>query len=118
AQIGPQLVSLKLTGARIIQDDTFRDMVRTFESMRHLSLDGTFYVKSQAINALAKAGQQLQEVCLCGFRQLKDEDVQLLLDSCPYLTVLSVADCTTLSVLALSSKQLRTLDVSRCIHIS
>lgn len=37
-------------------------MVRTFESMRHLSLDGTFYVKSQAINALAKAGQQLQEV--------------------------------------------------------
>lgn len=61
-QVGPQLVSLKLTGARIIRDDTFRDMVRTFESMRHLSLDGTFYVKSQAINALAKAGQQLQEV--------------------------------------------------------
>ena len=61
-QIGPQLVSLKLTGARIIRDDTFRDMVRTFESMRYLSLDGTFYVKSQAINALAKAGQQLQEV--------------------------------------------------------
>lgn len=69
-QIGPQLVSLKLTGARIIRDDTFRDMVCTFESMRYLSLDGTFYVKSQAINALAKAGQQLQEVwsmslCLC-----------------------------------------------------
>lgn len=61
-QIGPQLVSLKLTGARIIRDDTFRDMVRTFESMRYLSLDGTFYVKSQAINALAKAGQHLQEV--------------------------------------------------------
>lgn len=61
-QIGPQLVSLKLSRARIIRDDTFRDMVRTFESMRYLSLDGTFYVKSQAINALAKAGQQLQEV--------------------------------------------------------
>lgn len=44
--------------------------------------------------------------------------MQLLLDSCPYLTVLSVADCTTLSVLALCSKQLKTLDVSRCIHIS
>eukprot|EP00903_Cladosiphon_okamuranus_P013626 g12690.t1 len=118
SQIGPQLVSLKLTGARIIRDDIFRDMVRTFESMRYLSLDGTFYVKSQAINALAKAGQQLQEVCLCGFRQLKDEDVQLLLDSCPSLSVLSVADCTTLSSLILRSRQLKSLDVSRCIHIS
>ncbi|CAB1107852.1 unnamed protein product [Ectocarpus sp. CCAP 1310/34] len=118
AEIGPQLVSLKLAGARIIRDDTFRDMVRTFESMRYLSLNGTFYVKSQAINALAKAGQQLQEVSLCGFRQLKDEDVQFLLDSCPSLSVLSVADCTTLGSLVLRSTQLETLDVSRCIHIS
>lgn len=58
------------------------------------------------------------QVCLCGFRQLKDEDVQLLLDSCPSLTVLSVADCTTLGSLILFSRHLRTLDVSRCIHIS
>ena len=58
------------------------------------------------------------QVCLCGFRQLKDEDVQLLLDSCPLLNALSVADCTTLGALILSSRQLRTLDVSRCIHIS
>lgn len=61
-QIGPQLVSLKLMGARIIEDATFRDMVCRFENMRYLSLDGTFYVKSEAINALAMAGQQLQEV--------------------------------------------------------
>ncbi len=59
-----------------------------------------------------------RKVCLCGFRQLKDQDVQLLLDSCPALSVLSVADCTTLGSLVLSSRQLRSLDVSRCIHIS
>lgn len=173
-QIGPQLVSLELKGARIIEGATFRDMVCRFQSMRYLSLDGTFYVKSDAMSALASAGQQLQEVCagfrlaffnlfsqtfsappfnaevsrlistlerstvvenskeisdfsfcnsfpqvsLCGFRQLKDEDVQLLLDSCPVLTALSVADCTTLGALVLSSFQLQTLDVSRCIHIS
>lgn len=58
------------------------------------------------------------QVCLCGFRQLKDEDVQLLLDSCPYLTALSVGDCTSLGTLVLVSPSLRTLDVSRCIHIS
>lgn len=186
-QIGPQLVSLKLKGARIIEGATFRDMVCRFKNMRYLSLDGTFYVKSEAINALAMAGQQLHEVgrwgpsvdacwfyvtflffvlplwsvcltracvypyttnhiiisvgnfflksffllyyyyfflrnvlqvCLCGFRQLKDEDVQLILDSCPALTLLSVADCTSLGSLILFSRQLRTLDVSRCIHIS
>lgn len=58
------------------------------------------------------------QVCLCGFRQLKDEDVQLLLDSCSSLSVLSVADCTTLGSLILRSRQLKSLDVSRCIHIS
>eukprot|EP00904_Undaria_pinnatifida_P003613 jgi/Undpi1/13252/HiC_scaffold_8.g02914.m1 len=118
AEIGPQLVSLELDKARIIKDATFRDMVRRFKNMRSLSLNGTFYVKSQAINALAMAGRQLQKVSLCGFRQLKDEDVQLLLDSCPALTELSVADCTTLGALILFSRQLVTLDVSRCIHIS
>lgn len=117
AEVGPQLISLKLTGARIIDCNTFRDMVCRFENMRHLFLSGTFYVKSNAINALAKAGTQLQEVCLCGFRQLKDEDVQLLLDSCPSLTALSVGDCTSLSSLVLVSPNLLTLDVSRCIHI-
>ena len=44
--------------------------------------------------------------------------MQLLLDSCPSLSVLSVADCTTLSSLILRSRQLKSLDVSRCIHIS
>lgn len=44
--------------------------------------------------------------------------MQLLLDSCPSLCALSVADCTTLGSLILRSKQLRSLDVSRCIHIS
>ena len=44
--------------------------------------------------------------------------MQLLLDSCPALTELSVADCTTLGALILFSRQLCTLDVSRCIHIS
>ncbi|CAN0449820.1 unnamed protein product [Ascophyllum nodosum] len=117
-EIGPQLLSLKLMEARIIEGATFREMVCRFHNMRYLSLDGTFYVKSDAMSALAAAGQQLQEVCLCGFRQLKDEDVQLLLDSCPLLNALSVADCTTLGALILSSRQLRTLDVSRCIHIS
>eukprot|EP00752_Nemacystus_decipiens_P017478 g15670.t1 len=53
-----------------------------------------------------------------GARKLKDEDVQLLLDSCPFLSVLSVADCTTLGSLILRSRQLKSLDVSRCIHIS
>ena len=61
-QIGPQLVSLELDKARIIKDATFRDMVRRFKNMRSLSLNGTFYVKSQAINALAMAGRQLQKV--------------------------------------------------------
>lgn len=37
-------------------------MVCRFENIRHLSLDGTFYVKSEDIHALAVAGQQLQEV--------------------------------------------------------
>lgn len=60
--MGPQLVALKLTEARIIDCTTFRDMVCRFESMRHLSLSGTFYVKSEAVTALAMAGQQLQEV--------------------------------------------------------
>lgn len=55
-------MSLKLTGARIIEDAIFRDMVCRFENLRYLSLNGTFYVKSDAINALAMAGQQLQEV--------------------------------------------------------
>ena len=67
---------------------------------------------------LAHARPLREKVCLCGFRQLKDEDVQLLLDSCPALSLLSVADCTTLGSLVLSSRQLRSLDVSRCIHIS
>lgn len=66
----------------------------------------------------AHSGLHHVKVCLRGFRQLKDEDVQLLLDSCPSLSILSVADCTTLGSLILSSKQLKTLDVSRCIHIS
>lgn len=67
-QIGPQLVSLKLKGARIIEGATFRDMVCRFQSMKYLSLDGTFYVKSDAMSALASAGQQLQEVC-AGFHK-------------------------------------------------
>lgn len=93
-QIGPQLVSLKLTGARIIRDDTFRDMVRTFESMRYLSLDGTFYVKSQAINALAKAGQQLQEVRACSGSGLHlflaRERCKIVLSFCATVVVLTV----------------------------
>lgn len=55
-------MALELTGARIIDCSTFRDMVCCFENMRYLSLSGTFYVKSDAVSALAKAGQQLQEV--------------------------------------------------------
>lgn len=61
-QVGPQLISLKLTGARITDCDTFRDMVCRFENMRHLSLSGTFFVKSDEMNALAMAGTPLQEV--------------------------------------------------------
>lgn len=60
----------------------------------------------------------LLQVCLCGFRKLREEDVQVLLRSCPYLTSLSVPDCTALASLALTSPILRFLDVSRCIHIS
>lgn len=44
--------------------------------------------------------------------------MQLLVDSCPSMSVLSVADCTTLGTLILQSRQLKSLDVSRCIHIS
>ena len=64
-QIGPQLLSLKLMEARIIEGATFREMVCRFHNMRYLSLDGTFYVKSDAMSALAAAGQQLQEVSKC-----------------------------------------------------
>ncbi|CAM9474801.1 unnamed protein product [Choristocarpus tenellus] len=104
--------------ARVIDDSTFRELVCRFDSMRRLSLLGTFYVKSDAIESLASAGHQLQEVCLVGFRQLKDADVQLLLDCCVLLTKLSVADCTTLVSLWLKSPTLSSLDVSRCMHIS
>lgn len=55
-------MALKLEGARIIDCSTFRDMVCRFENMRYLSLSGTFYVKSDAVSALASAGQQLQQV--------------------------------------------------------
>ncbi|CAM9263947.1 unnamed protein product [Discosporangium mesarthrocarpum] len=118
AEICPQLLSLRVMTARVIDGSTFRDLVRRFDSMRRLSLWGTFYVKSDAIGSLARAGQQLQEVCLVGFRQLRDADVQLLLDSCVYLTRLSVADCTTLGSLVLTSPTLCSLDVSRCMHIN
>jgi len=90
----PNLKSLKLSGARGLQDHDVRQFVNRCPHLNRLSLEDSPHITASSILPLVSACKKLEHLGLSGCSSIGSDDLGKIIAECPGLRQLELAKCS------------------------